>query len=144
MTIYKYGFMAWIWRGLITFGLVLAAGFLALSVASPFLLIGAIAIAAPAVFFGVTLVVRADLVEGRTLLIQTLLFYRRRIDRAQLGAPKARRRYTSEMVDFDAPRGWVPVKDGWPLYFDLLGQIPDRRAFLQAIGVSESALRNAK
>jgi hypothetical protein len=28
---------------------------------------------------------------------------------------------------------WIPVKGGWPIYFDLLGTIPDRQAFLSAL-----------
>jgi len=136
VNIYKYGTLAWVWRGFIAMGVILAAIFLAASVASwslwPF--VGAVALAAPSLFFGLVVVVRADLIDGQTVLIRTLVFYPRRIALDRLGPSRIRRTYVSDSVEFDAPRVWVPVKGGLPLYFDLLGQIPDRQAFLKAIG----------
>lgn len=146
MTLYKYGMLAWVWRGFIAPGLIMAAVFLAEFLASwnLWLLVGALALIAPSVFFGTVVVVRADRTNDNTLEVQTLLFYRRRIAIARLGSPVVRRKYEDVSGDFNAPRAWVPVKGGLPLYFDLLSQIPDQQAFLKAIGLSAAALRSAE
>jgi len=146
VTLYDYGPMAWLWRCMILLFGALASLFLVggLSPLNPLVMGGAIALLAPAVFFGTVLVVRADRGDGGGLEIQTLLFWRRRIARDRLGAPRVRIKYRTEHTDLSAPRVWVPVKGGWPLYFDLLGRIPDRPAFLAAIKLSASAVRVAE
>ena len=146
MMLYKYGVLAWVWRGLIAFGLLLASGVLFTGLASwsLWLFVGGLALIAPSLFFGAVLVVQADKTVGETLEIRTLLFFRRRIELSRLGAPVVRRKYHDAVLDFDAPRAWVPVKGSLPLYFDLLGQIPDRQAFMKAVGLSSAALRVAE
>ena len=146
MLLYRYGGLAWVWRGLIAFGLFLASGFLITGLASwsLWLFVGGLALIAPSLFFGAVLVVQADKTAGETLEIRTLLFFRRRIELSRLGAPVVRRKYHDAVLDFDAPRAWVPVKGSLPLYFDLLGQIPDRQAFMKAVGLSSAALRVAE
>ncbi len=146
MTLYKYGVLAWLWRLFIGAGVVLAVGFLTAFVASWNLwpLVGALALAAPTIFFGTVLVVRADRINDDTLRVETLLFFRRRIAVGRLGAPSVRRKYQDEAGEFNAPRVWVPVKGALPLYFDLLGQIPERQAFLKTIGLSAAQLRSAE
>lgn len=146
MMLYKYGAMSWVWRGLIAFGLILASGFLITGLASWsfWLFVGGLAMIAPSLFFGTVLVVQAEKTADETLEIRTLLFFRRRIELVRLGAPVVRRKYHDAVLDFDAPRAWVPVKGSLPLYFDLLGQIPDRQAFMKTVGLTSATLRAAE
>jgi len=146
MMLYRYGALAWVWRAFIAFGLLLASGFLFTGLASWSLLlsVGGLALVAPALFFGTVLVVQADKIADKTLEIRTLLFFRRRIELVRLGSPVIRRKYRDAVMDFDAPRAWVPVKGSLPLYFDLLGQIPDRQAFMKTVGLSSATVRAAE
>jgi hypothetical protein len=143
--VYEYGALAWVWRALIVLFVALASLFLvAIGGSAPLAsLIGAAALIAPALFFGWVVVVSMEADEAGTLDIRTLLFIRRRIRAADLGAPRARVRYRTETYDLAAPRVWVPVKGSVPLYFDLNARIPDRPRFLAAIRLRASELARA-
>ena len=145
VTLYRYGAIAWFWRALIVFGLVLGAVFVAASVRMPsaLMMVAAFALIGPALFFGTALVVRADQCADGTLEIWTLLFWRRRIDPSRLRPPVARILYRTIHANLNAPRVWVPVKGAPPLYFDLLGQIVNRQALLAAIRLRADTLRRA-
>ncbi len=135
--LYDYGAFAWLWRAMMLAFIALGIVFLGVWLASPALwpLVAAFALLGPTAFFGTTVVVAADRLEDGGLDVQTLLFVRRRVAAPDLGAPRVRVRYHSLPYSLSAPRVWIPVKGGLPLYFDLLGHIPDRQRFLSAIGL---------
>lgn len=140
-TIYRYGPIAWFWRAMIAgalagggVGLVLAARH-----DSPVLLFMAAAVLAPAVFFGIALAVRVDRLDDGRAEVWTLLFWRRRVSRGQLGVPRVREVYHGSSGPMYAPALWVPVRRRLPIYLDLLGEIPDRRAFLAVFPVPRAA-----
>ena len=143
VTIYRYGPAAWVWRLLIVFFLVMGCLNLALALGpgggGP-LFIGAFALLAPALFFGVVVAVRVDRVGRDRLYVYTLLFFRRRLRLDELRPTKVRREYHDEHGVIDVPRLWVSVPRSVPIYLDLLGQIPSRMAFAATFGVPESAL----
>lgn len=142
ITIYRYGPLAWIWRLFIA--AFLAGGCLNLSLAlrlgEIWLLVGAVALLAPALFFGIVLAVRVDRVGRDGLHVRTLLFSSRRLRMGDLGRTKVRRQYHDEYGTIDAPRLWIPVRRSVPIYLDLLGQIPSHIAFAVTFGLPESAL----
>ena len=143
--LYIYGPLAWVWRLLILFGFMLGAGALWASIAmsSAVLVMGAFALLGPALFFGMVVAVRAEQVEDGALIVRTLLFVSRRVGPAGLGPPRVRIWYESLPGPLHAPRVWVPVKGGPPLYFDLLAHIPDRPALLAALGLRADEIRQA-
>ena len=144
MTLYEYGPAAWLWRLAIAVFLTLASVFLFVGLFNPFLLLGALALIAPAIFFGLTVVVRCDRWEEDGLDVRTLLFVRRRIPRDRLGVPRVRRTYQSLHGNLSAPRVWVPVRGELPIYFDLLGRMPDRQALLAALKITAAEIRRAE
>lgn len=144
--LYEYGVFAWLWRVMMLAFVVLAFVFLAAWLESFALwaLIGALALLAPTAFFGAVVVVTADGLESGGLDVRTLLFLRRRFSASDLGAPRVRIRYHSLPYSLSAPRVWIPVKGSLPLYFDLLGRIPDRQRFLAAIRLRAQEIAVAK
>ena len=126
MTLYRYGPIAWFWRAIIALGLLAGMACIAAGVVVP-----AIPIVVPALFFGLVVVVRVDRI-GDALDVRTLL-WRRYVPRARLGSARRREYAQSEAGPIHAPRLWVPVRGGLPLYFDLLASIPDRGAFEAAL-----------
>lgn len=136
--LYEYGtLLAWFWRILMLVCIVLAGGFLLAGGLDlqPLALFGAASLLGPIAFFGTVVVARATLVDGNVIEIQTLLLTRRRIPRALLGRPRVRMRYESENARFAAPRAWIPVQGSLPIYVDLQGRIPDKRALALALGL---------
>jgi len=134
--------MAWIWRVMIAAALTGGGGLalLAVQFADPGLLLIALPLVAPALFFGAVLVVQVDRHPDSSLRVQTLVFWRRRLDAARLGAPRVREMAQDDMLSVYAPRVWIPVRGSLPLYLDLLGTIADRRTFSATFGIAASAL----
>lgn len=66
--------------------------------------------------------------DGR-LRIQTLNLTRRTIAPERLGPAGYRSYAYSESGGVHAPRAWVAVQGGLPIYLDLLADIPDPEAF---------------
>lgn len=90
----------------------------------PWLFIIAIVLLAPALFFGAVVAVRVDLGDDQ-VRVWTLLFWRRRISRTDIG-PSRESRPGGESGGAGL---WVRVRRGLPIYFDLLATIPDPEAF---------------
>lgn len=135
--LYRYGAAAWVWRVLIAFGIgagillaVLGARLGSWSIA----LIG-VPLLVPALFFGAVVVVRVDPIDPGSLSVRTLLFWRRTLRLGDLGRARLRTRVESDFASLHAPRIWVPVARGLPLYLDLLAEIPDPREFQRVFGV---------
>lgn len=146
MTLYRYGWLAWVWRVLIAIGLGLGAVSFAAGILmqSGLMAVAAFALIGPAAFFGVVVVVRADRHDDGTLEIWTLLFWRRRIHPTRLRQPTVHIIYRTIYTNLHAPRVWVQVIGGPPLYFDLLGQIVNRPALLSAIRLRADTIRRAR
>ncbi len=140
--LYHYGALAWVWRLLLALFLVGGVGSLLLGARErePGLFCVAAVFLAPALFFGMTLAVRVDCIGEDDLRVSTLLFWRRQICRRELGPARSRKTYQDEYGIIYAPRVWVSVRGRLPIYFDLLGKIPDRRGFTATFGVPESGL----
>lgn len=140
--LYRYGAMTWFWRAVIAAALAGGAGvaLLAVQSADPGLLIFTLIMVIPALFFGAVFVVQIDCRTDSSLAVQTLIFWRRRIDSTRLGAPRLRQLAQTNSRAVYAPRVWIPVRGSLPLYIDLLGTIADRSAVSATFGIALSAL----
>lgn len=143
-TIYRYGIVAWVWRMLIALFLFGGAICLVFGVrhGEPWLLLLALVLLAPALFFGGALAVQVDRLDDGQLLVSTLLFWRRRVRPEQLRPGRLRESYENESGPIYAPRLWVRLRGRLPIYFDLLATIPDRRAFAAVFRVPIGKLPN--
>jgi hypothetical protein len=143
MTIYRYGRIAWAWR--VMGGAALAGGLFLLSLALRFgewtFTAMAVPLLVPVVALGWMVATRVD-TDGDHLRVWTLGFVTRRIPRTALGRPHLRLTAGGTFEQIPAPRTWVPVRRGLPVYFDLLAEIPDLEAFEQVIPLSP-AVRQA-
>jgi len=139
MVLYRYGAMAWVWRVLIGLGLAAGAFLTAAGVrlGSPVLILVGLPLWAPGLFFGLVVVVAIDRLDGHRISAESLLFWRRVLPRERLGPGKvflyARGRVGRRWY---APRAWVGVRGRLPVYVDLLGQVPDRKALAAALGIA--------
>lgn len=141
MTIYRYGALAWLWRAM---GLAALAGgaFLA-AAALHFQSLAFVAMAlpllAPPLLLGPMVATRVER-TGEVVRVHTLAFVVRTLDRDSLGRPRVRERATALLTRIHAPRIWVPVRGGLPVYLDLLADIPDPAAFRSVFPVPRSLL----
>ena len=135
VALYRYGALAWFWRGLIALG-GLGGGALSVAAvrgAAPELVLIAAPLLVPGLFFGCVVATRVDRV-GDTLCVVTLLGWRRRVRIDHLGVPRRKTFAYGEGARIHAPRLWQPVRGGLPVYLDLLATIPDRRSFERVFG----------
>ncbi len=141
-TLYRYGAIAWVWRLMIAVALLGGGGavLLGLQLAAPALVLFGLVLVAPALFFGAVLVVQVDRRADASLEVKTLIFWRRRIEGARLGAPRVRQNAQNDWGPIYAPRVWIPVRGALPLYIDLLGTITERRTFGATFGLSGAQL----
>jgi hypothetical protein len=137
MEIYRYGWVAWIWRLLAGAGVAaaLALAWLAWREGSWAVLGIALPLAMPGLVLGPMVAVRIRQLDDGHIVVHTLAFWRRRIARVRLGNPRLKVYAQATVGGVNAPRIWVPVKGGLPLHVDLLGHIPDRVAFRRVFGV---------
>lgn len=137
MTTYRYGAVAWVWRTLIL--LAIAAGgalaVLAVTRGAPVLLAVAAPLLLPALFLGLVVAVGIEPVHDGDMQVQSLLFTRRTISRAQLGRTTVRQQAQATVDTVYAPRAWVRIRGGLPVYLDLLAHIENRRAFAAWWGI---------
>jgi hypothetical protein len=142
MTIYRYGGIAWIWRSL--GGVALAGGVLLVVLAIRFADWTFVAMAAPLLVpvfaLGWMVATRVD-AEDDHIRVWTLGFARRRIARSALGRPHLRLTAGGTFEQIPAPRIWVPVRGGLPVYFDLLAEIPDLGTFERVVPLSPAVRR---
>lgn len=142
MVIYRYGPMAHVWRLLAAAGLVCGVAIAAYMlregtwsgvwVGLPLML--------PALVLAPMVAVRVDRLADGAIDVRTLAFWRRRIARGRLGKPRLKVYAQASGGGVDAPRIWVPVRGSLPLHIDLLGDIPDRRAFLSVFDLPPGQL----
>lgn len=134
MTIYQYGWAAWVWRVLIAFGLTAGGLLVAVAVrdaAVPSLLT-ALPLLAPSLYFGHVMAVRID-IEGDVLRVWTLSFWRRTIALNRIRTASVRTHAQGYSGPIYAPRAFIPVRGGLAIYVDLLATIPDTRRFHEAL-----------
>lgn len=134
MTLYQYGWMAWVWRVFIALGLAAGVPLILAGIrdVSPGLILTALPLVGPSLYFGVVLAVRID-EAGSDLLVSTLLFWRRRIARDRIRPAVVRTHAQGRSGPIYAPRSFVPVRGGPAIYVDLLATIPDKRRFHEAL-----------
>lgn len=132
-TIYRYGWMAWVWRALMLLGVAIGALFVWMGTLYGqidwFSLIFGIGFAAFPLLLGQMVATRVDQRPDGRLRIWTLNLTWRTIAPERLGAASYRSYAHSDAGGVHAPRLWVSVRGGPPIYLDLLANIPDRAAF---------------
>ncbi len=74
------------------------------------------------------LAIRIDRTAEEEIVVTNLCFVRRRISRSALGCPRLRL-IAHGAVKTRAPRAWIPVQGGLPIYVDPFGTFPDPVAF---------------
>lgn len=138
--LFRYGWIAWIWRTLILLAGVGGGTLLVHSVlkGSWGLFATSMPVLLPAVFLGLVVAVRIDRGSDGVIRVVTLSFWRRRIVAKRIGRPKFREHAQTDYGSLHAPRLWVPVKGGLPIFIDLLGDIPDKGTFGKVFGRSPS------
>lgn len=143
MTIYRYGAIAWIWRVLMAGAGTAGAGLLILALRfnDPWFVAMALPLLAPTLALGWMVATRID-VRGDRLEVRTLGFVPRRIAISRLGKPHLRLTAALTYRQISAPRLWIPVRGGLPVYVDLLAEIPDLDAFTRIVPLSP-ALRGS-
>jgi hypothetical protein len=133
-SLYEYGPIAWFWRALLF--PALGGGALMLAIAMRDLALAPVGVALPLIlpslFFGMAVATRVDRDEDQ-LLVRTLLFWRRRIDLERLGRPIFRQVAQSWYGPFHAPRVWILVRGGLPIYLDLLTKRLDKDALARVL-----------
>jgi hypothetical protein len=141
-TLYRYGRIAWIWRALILAALVGGSicVYAGVTLEAPVLLPVAAPVILPALFFGFVVATRVEGLADGSLRVHTLLFARRRVDRARLGTTRVHFFAQATVTRVYAPRAWVGVRRGLPIYLDLFAEIPDRRAFANTFRIDRGVL----
>lgn len=141
MTIYRYGWIAWIWRGLAIVGLLasLLLVFLALRLGDWVFFAVAAPLGVPSMLLPLILAVRIDGTDdAEEILVWNLWSVRRRIPRESLGRPKVRRTAQAALSHIPAPRAWIPVRGQLPIYVDLYASIPDPQLFRRVLSLPPS------
>ncbi|MEO0421049.1 MAG: hypothetical protein AAF184_01855 [Pseudomonadota bacterium] len=136
--VYRYGALAWVWRAMIAVAIALTAGalLLDLSLGEWGVTYVALPMFVPAVIGGWVTVTRIEVPagEGKVLEVRNLFGIRRRIKRRRLrGTWKRDTVYGTYGQPLPAPRLWVWVRGGMPLYLDLLAPLVDRAALQRLI-----------
>lgn len=147
MTIYRYGRIAWVWRtmGLTALVLGLALLLLAARFGDWTFAVMALPLLLPVGALGWMVATRVD-ADGDEIRVWTLGLARRRIRLSRLGRPHLRLTAGGYFEQIPAPRIWVPVRRGLPIYFDLLAEIPDLASFERVVPLSPAvrrAIRNS-
>jgi hypothetical protein len=156
--LYRYGALAWVWRAMGA-GALLAAvacvGFVVRTGELWFLVL-ALPLVLPVVVLFPMVATRIELDSGTTppsetggpasqagahLSVATLAGFTRRIARSEVKGYRFRDTAASEAGDVHAPRAWVLVRGGWPIYVDLFADIPDKKAFGAALGLPMHIVR---
>jgi hypothetical protein len=133
-TIYRYGALAWVWRVLMLLGLALAAPLLALwwRDDAGWGLLAALPLIAPTALLAGAVAVRID-EAGDHLDVWTLGGWRRRVARGAVGPGRIREYAQGDLGAVRAPRAFVRVRGGLPIYVDLLADIPDRARLVRTL-----------
>jgi hypothetical protein len=82
----------------------------------------------PATVFPWVLAVQIDRMPYG-IVVTNLFWVRRRVRREDLGVPRVRLTAQGAILHIHAPRAWIPVRRSWPIYVDLMAEIPDQATF---------------
>lgn len=138
-TVYRYGRAAWVWRGLMGLAVALSVPLVAVAlrdgVVTPLLV--ALPLLAPSVYFAGVLAVRIDDRDDH-LHVQTLGGWTRCLPARDVGPGRVRHIAQGDAGPIVAPRAFVRVRGGLPLYVDLLADIPDRPRLMRLLGLGRS------
>lgn len=134
--LYRYGPIAWLWRVLAVGGFLASASLVVLAARFGDWIFLAIAapLALPTLVLPWMLAIQIDLVAKDEIIVTNLLFLRRRVHRDALGRPRVRHTAAGLLSQIPAPRAWIPVRRGWPIYVDLYAEMPHQarlRSFLR-------------
>jgi len=131
LTLYRYGWIAWVWRALAVVGFVASVFFVLLAIrfGDPLFLAMAAPLGIPSILLPWMLAVRIDTAASDEIVVTNLFFVGRRIRRQSLGRPRVRRTAQGAVGHIAAPRAWIPVRRGLPIYVDLYADIADPPAF---------------
>lgn len=137
MTIYSYGWMAWVWRVFASVGIAAAALFAALAILHAYWWGAAIAaiFGLPSTLLPWVLAVRIDWPDKDRIVVTNLFWVRRRIPCAKLGRVRVKMTAQAALGHVAAPRAWVAVKRRLPIYLDLWAPHIDRAAFGKVFGL---------
>lgn len=136
MILYRYGWMSWVWRPLLLLFISGGAVILPHALAGSLSAAGmALILLTPALYFGLVVAVRIEQQTEEELRVRTLIGWCRHLKCDRLGEPRLRMKCQTRQGSIPAPSVWVPVRGGLPVYVDLLGEIPDRRALKQALQI---------
>lgn len=128
---YRYGKLAWLWRLLA--GLGIAAGalliFLAFRFGSWVFVASALPLLVPSVTLPWMVAYSIDRLGDDEIEVVNLFGMRRRVSRNDLEKPRFKRTAQATFTHIDAPRAWIGVRGGAPIYVDLYATIPDPAAF---------------
>lgn len=126
-TLYRYGRLAWVWRALMLLGAAIAAPLVVVAWrdGSGWALLTAAPLVLPSAFLAGVVAVQIDEVD-EALDVRTLGGWRRRLPRRAIGPGRVRVHAQGHSGPVRAPRAFVRVRGGLPLYVDLLADIPDR------------------
>ncbi len=135
--IYRCGPVAWLWR---VFCIVGIMGGLLMAVPvvrgeDPRLLAIGAPLFLPALFFGLVMGARIECTDDGALWVTSLLFVTRSLVRSDLRRPWVRLYAYTRFNRVYAPRAWIPVRGGLPIYLDLRGEILDRRVLANVFGL---------
>lgn len=128
---YRYGKLAWLWR--ILAGLGIAGGALLLFFAFRFrswaFVASALPLLVPSVVLPWMVAYSIDRLDGDQIEVVNLFGARRRVAREDLKKPRFKRTAQGALAHIEAPRAWIGVRGGAPIYVDLYATIPDPAAF---------------
>jgi hypothetical protein len=143
MTIYRYGWIAWVWRVLALSGIGGAGLFLGLAVRSGpwWLALAGVVLGTPAVVLPWLVAARIDRRSEEEIVVTNLFFFPRRIERPRIGHPRLRRTAHGSLPTVAAPRAWIPVRGGLPVYLDLYATIPEPAAFRSFFDIPRKWIR---
>jgi len=137
VTIYRYGWIAVVWRVMV--GLALAASVLLVLISvrlGEWTFLGiALPLTVPSLVLPWMLAVRIDTVGTDHIVVKNLWFVTRRISREALGPAKVKLTAQGALTHISAPRAWIPVRGTWPIYVDLNADIPDKAEFRQVLRI---------
>ena len=139
-TLYRYGALAWVWRclGALAVAGVVGVTILAVKTGTLWPLAVGLPLVLPVVVLFPIVATEITLDPGTARLrVRTLAGLSRCIECERIAGHRLRTAATTDSGTVYAPRVWIAVRGGLPIYVDLLATIPDRRGFAAALGLPQ-------
>lgn len=148
MTVYRYGWVAWVWRALMLLGVGFGLAFVSLGQLDASLrwfgTVFGLGFAAFPLALGQMVATRVDRLDQRRIRVWTLNLTWRTIELGRLGGARYRSYVQSNAGSLRAPRIWVGVRGGPPIFLDLLADIPDLDAFRALFPYDDGTARRGR